>query len=1471
MRRDILSELLQGVAPGAAIELVFKAGDDHVTVTGRLLRVDVDGILCESKGHREFIDCDSIVRLRVSRIPALHPDDRPPVASPQLPEPSQVRPVDALQSPPKPIDSTGPAAPFQPQSIDSQTALLFSSSVAVTLPEPRFEMADLTPDDRDVLVRCKNRYEYAVKVSELSRVRADIPDLARQGQRLKRGDWCTLAGLLCLKVNDVGRALEHLECAAGLNDPDAYMALAWLAVRDQDWKGAAERLTRRLTSQERLTADDQDTLLNLGRCLHRMEDREVAGVAELVHKAAGSPVADIAALVAAFSLEQKNPEAARRLRLRDLDGAKTLEPKSKVFESLQEKLRALEASQQTSSSSVQAQGAGRITAFYPGRDFGFVFDENVRQTLHFQLDKVTDTGLRAELLQNRTGQKVSFTRAAAVQHGARYPTVDRLSPAEVPGPAGYSQPSFTGSQPMRPERLLVRGAVATLPKGAGAYVQAKHQEAAGNLEMTERLYREEISKRGAYRKSAVMDLAALLSRLERHDEAQRLLEEHSRELDRRAVDNHLASILMKAMRYREAAQILRRLQTGAPKQARPTLVRQEAYCLFALGDYPGALEILRRGMHLSPADNLMQQLVERVKQAQQANLRGEAAQRDPTFDFASVSYGLSAFAVAILETCEYRMVDERSRARGFFDQKDFEIIARHLETVRGRRPREKADYLLTLAAMANKNPEAAGDRTVIQYLLRALALMGEAALYESLHQDSARCFLAESLLLSNSKEYLEHPLCLILMTYLSALPDPSQWAQEGSWQINSVLDLFNQDPAGWERVKRDMPYYEAMFGGVCMMLGRQAVKRGLPPGELTDARKVKTAVGREKERLLAELNELKAIAEAPPGLGSFRECSTTLRRCAQRTRFELDRDRCLQLAVAFDETDSYFNERDFSEKENKVRRILAALSTLEQNIERMPTKMSLESLLRTAKNASIFLTTNFEAFVLAAIPSLDLNDVMSQDAYVPNAEGVLRMTLSISSRPGSAPVEGIDVNIDEEDGLSMAEPCHSPEVLRAGDSREVEVFVRLSDRHLAEDAFTVRARLKYRLRSGQLESSDEFTLPVRLGNAEEYQRIEPNPYEPGASGKVVKDPEMFFGRQELLSRIASALTTQAPGACYVVYGQKRSGKTSILEQIQQRLTKPVFCTYVTLGAMSTRNPEENFVTECVDRMWECLADRYGLYPVEWPSPEDMRGEPLRAFRDALRGAIRTLRGAGWEDARIVLLVDEFTYLFEYITEGIVPRQFMHLWKALLDTQAFSAVVVGQDSMPRFIQAFPNDFGVTKQERITYLTPTEARDLAERPILYKGRSRYRGKALDRLMDLTDGSPFYLQIICEFLVRHLNVVRSNYATEADVSIVAGRLVSGNEALSLSVFDPLVSEAGESVAAATRDVYLRLLKVIALHSGRTGGVSTVDVPELAQFQNLLQDLKDRDVISLDARGRISIRVGLFAEWLRVNRELI
>ena len=212
-------------------------------------------------------------------------------------------------------------------------------------------------------------------------------------------------------------------------------------------------------------------------------------------------------------------------------------------------------------------------------------------------------------------------------------------------------------------------------------------------------------------------------------------------------------------------------------------------------------------------------------------------------------------------------------------------------------------------------------------------------------------------------------------------------------------------------------------------------------------------------------------------------------------------------------------------------------------------------------------------------------------------------------------------------------------------------------------------------------------------------------------------------------------------------------------------------------------------------------------------------------------------------------------------KGLLTPAFMRQWKSLLESRTFDAVLVGQDTMPRFKEAYPNEFGVT-HDRADQL-PQRGRSAGARRGSHHdgGRVAVQGRSLDRLISLTAGSPFYLQIFCDRLVQHLNRNRLVFITESVVGDVLGQLTTGPSALTIDKFDPLITAAGESVALAPKEQYL-----VAADPGRPEPVDHL-TGFRAQDAPLVRDLFAREVLERDASGRLRIRVGLFAEWLRAN----
>jgi hypothetical protein len=508
--------------------------------------------------------------------------------------------------------------------------------------------------------------------------------------------------------------------------------------------------------------------------------------------------------------------------------------------------------------------------------------------------------------------------------------------------------------------------------------------------------------------------------------------------------------------------------------------------------------------------------------------------------------------------------------------------------------------------------------------------------------------------------------------------------------------------------------------------------------------------------------------------------------------------------------------------------------------------------------------TEHSRHVSSAVSSPDFVGSAAKERFYIGDDQTFLLTMMVELPAGDAPVESVQLLLKDAPGLRAYGQTGFLQTLRPGETRELVQRLKVSDLALGMGEVTMSLALRFRGANGQIGESPPRTVVAVLEQARGFVSVT-NPYTRYSGGTPVEEQKMFFGRQELLERIYNELTSGPFGQCFVLYGQKRSGKSSVLRQLAKRLGPPNLAVHLSLGTIDTTKAERSFVQACIDALYERLVHDFDMTDVlehNWPRDFQVEASPIESFRRSVLAATHLIQARkGWRDVRPIFLIDEFTYVYEYIREGLLTPAFMRQWKSLLESRTFDAVLVGQDTMPRFKEAYPNEFGVTHDERISYLSAEEARALAEEPIKISGESRYKGASLDRVLRLTAGSPFYLQIFCDRLVQHLNRNRLAFITESVVGDVLAALTTGSSALTMDKFDPLITAGGESVALVPREKYLELLTRIAL----TPSVTARDIgPEDAA---LVRDLLAREVLEQNASGRLRIRVQLFAEWLRAN----
>ncbi len=503
--------------------------------------------------------------------------------------------------------------------------------------------------------------------------------------------------------------------------------------------------------------------------------------------------------------------------------------------------------------------------------------------------------------------------------------------------------------------------------------------------------------------------------------------------------------------------------------------------------------------------------------------------------------------------------------------------------------------------------------------------------------------------------------------------------------------------------------------------------------------------------------------------------------------------------------------------------------------------------------------------------------------------GEFLLPLRVALDNSEVPARGIRLVLDQHRGVELVGNAPMIDELLPGKSASLQARLMDRRRQGARDDVRVTAHLEYLGPNDELLRSTQHKITVQLRRPIAFEPMQ-NPFREFASGIPVDDPKMFFGRETLIDDILEQLTHRPTGRCFALYGQKRTGKSSVIEQVRAKLERDgALVASVSMGVVDRSSITASFVAEALDQLRLQVAARldertFAKLLTRWPDQAAIGSQPLTSFRRACTAA-RALTGVGHSnEQRIVIIVDEFTYLYELLRRDHVAtadqeqlRDFMRQWKSLLESKTFSALVVGQDTMPYFLQAFPNEFSVMHTERLDYLTAPETESLADTPIKRAdGSSRFTGYGLPRIHAYTSGHPYFSQILCDRIVSTANENKRPEISEFEVDAAIETLLEGPTEIGFHRFDCLLSAdntgviVNETALGEIRDqdsgrIALRVAHRLARLSGPQDKAVEIDDLDLTLTERqVLRDLILREVV-VEREGRVQIRVLLFSEYLR------
>ena len=578
--------------------------------------------------------------------------------------------------------------------------------------------------------------------------------------------------------------------------------------------------------------------------------------------------------------------------------------------------------------------------------------------------------------------------------------------------------------------------------------------------------------------------------------------------------------------------------------------------------------------------------------------------------------------------------------------------------------------------------------------------------------------------------------------------------------------------------------------------------------------------------------------------------------------------------------ENYIKSSGYRNKESSYNNSQGQVQQLLDEIKNGPTRLSYESLLPILQKIQALLTSSFKDVIKASEPRITVT-LLSSETVVSD-KNTVHLQVSISNHKDSSPIREVSVEIESSDDVKyIPSENTSYNAIEGGESQIFRLGVKVSQSVIANKATAINAICKYK--NGDVHKEEKALLSLKLYSPDEFAPIE-NPYAPIADGGPVPvSSKMFYGRETFIANIVDAII-KSPSKQIIIYGQKRCGKSSVMLHLKKQLqeTGKTFCVFFSLGDIIQNLTEAAFYHKILSSIKDELEslEFEGITVPEFSVPRmaDFRAEdednPLNTFTSYMVKFKRACKTTpGWEEKNLVVMIDEFTYLYTEIKEEHISPSIMKQWKAVTQNERaqFSVVLVGQDVVPSFKKEdyARNAFGVIQDIRLTYLQEEPARDLIEKPILDEnGNSRYIGNAVSRIIEYTSRNPYYIQIFCARLVDYMNNNKSITVTEADVNEVAKSFVVGDQALEEDKFDNLIRAGEKEDLQEYPEREIRtVLREIANASKHIGFCNRSDLNALDSRERedeILKHLVDREVLEKRGEETYKIQVKLFQEWL-------
>ncbi|PIE81333.1 MAG: hypothetical protein CSA11_04890 [Chloroflexi bacterium] len=368
-----------------------------------------------------------------------------------------------------------------------------------------------------------------------------------------------------------------------------------------------------------------------------------------------------------------------------------------------------------------------------------------------------------------------------------------------------------------------------------------------------------------------------------------------------------------------------------------------------------------------------------------------------------------------------------------------------------------------------------------------------------------------------------------------------------------------------------------------------------------------------------------------------------------------------------------------------------------------------------------------------------------------------------------------------------------------------------------------------------------------IDEAELRQEID-SPYIIGVP--LTEQQEIFIGRAEISNRIEQLLLDRRRPPL-LLYGQRRVGKTSLLNNLGRLLPSTIIPLFIDLQGPASRSKNEaGFLYNLARSMHRSARQREIVLPSL--TREELAMDPFSQFDEWLDAVEAAL-----SPNLALLMLDEFEVLAQALDNGrLEEAPILGMFRHLIQHRPrFKVMLSGSHTLDEF-QRWSSYLINVQVVHIGFLSELETLQLVEHPV-QDFSLRYEPAAAQQVVALTNGHPFLVQLLCAEIVALKNEqapANRRLATTDDVKTAVPEALQHGSFFFADIEQNQVSHVEREI--------LRVMSGYGEAEITPRAMLVAYVPSLMALEEALVALQHRELIEA-VDGGYRFRVELVRRW--------